>query len=259
MKHNKGLKIGIIVVAAVIVIAIFLMSPLFTVKKTASKGNKYYEGERINLILNEYSGQNYWSLLISNTPFSHIGHFFTLSPYNIEQRMKDDLSFIKDVRLSYSLNGTMTANITERTASLAIKNGEEYDLIDTEGYVIDRFKKEDIQGLDVMEIEGIETDGIEKGNKISKDSGENMSLAMKTIDLMEQVGLEGISRMNVTDPDEIWMYIEPSLSINLGDSKEIGVKLATLKEILASGYNGESDGVIDFTIGKKPIYHANKK
>lgn len=256
MKKSKTVKILIIVLVVLIIAAVFLMSPVFNVKKTAVKGNSYYESEAVTAELDQYKGQNYWSLLIKNTPFSHLGHFFTFSPYNAEAKLKDTLPFIKTADFSYSLDGTLNVSVTERTAALSIKDEDSFILVDEDGYVIDKFSKEEAPSAIV--IEGVDTDGYTKGKKLSKNSSIGLSVAMRVIDLMEQVEIEGINRINVEDADEIWMYIEPSLSIKLGTPQETGVKLATLKEILNSGYNGESDGVIDFTVGKKPIFHSNK-
>lgn len=256
MKKNKTIKILIIVLVVLILTVVILMSPLFMVKKTAVKGNKYYESETVVTELEKYKGQNYWSLLLKNTPFAHLGHFFTFSPYNAEAELKDKLPFLKTADFSYSLDGTLTVSVTERTAGLSIKDGENFILVDEDGYVIDTFPKDETPTA--MILEGVETEGYTKGKKLSKNSSVGLSIAMRIMDLMEQVELEGINKINVEDTDEIWMYIEPSLSIKLGTPEEIGVKLATLKEILNSGYNGESDGIIDFSVGKKPIFHSNK-
>ena len=70
--------------------------------------------------------------------------------------------------------------------------------------------------------------------------------------------LEGyIDIIDIANENSIWMFASPSLSVKLGSSSDLAMKISTLKEIFQSGYDGESRGTIDFTSGKNPIFKYN--
>ena len=98
------------------------------------------------------------------------------------------------------------------------------------------------------------------GSLRTQGSRETLELAIKICSLMEQAQfLEGyIDIIDLSDPEGIWMYASPSLAVKLGDSSDIAMKLSILKGIFQSGYNGGSNGVIDFTSGKNPIFQKNE-
>lgn len=90
-------------------------------------------------------------------------------------------------------------------------------------------------------------------------SDKKIDTAIKVCNLINQLSMpEGmIDVIDVSDPDNIWFHCAPSLSVKLGDTNNLGVKLSTLKEIFNSGYDGNSDGVIDFSNGGYPVFSSN--
>lgn len=258
MKVNKKFRIIIAVFFLLCAFIALLLSPLFDFTSINVNGSGFYSSEEIQNSLEHLKDKNYFITLFKNTPFSHLDYIFKGRLYDIEQQLLFDKPYIKNVEISFSFPGVAEVEIQERSPSFLAKNDDEYLLIDSEGYVLQAFSAEEKPGYPV--VEGVDASDFKVGNTlVGRGTDSQLVLAIKICNGLSQIQLsEGaVDIVDVSDPDHVWMFVRPSLSICFGDEENLSVKLSALKEILASGYDGNSNGVIDFTNGKNPIFKKN--
>ena len=167
---------------------------------------------------------------------------------------------MKTAKISYDFPNALSIEVIERSPAFLTAHEGIYLLVDSEGYVLETFTEDNkpeypiIQGLDIKFFK------IGTSLELSSDK-ERLLLSIQIYNYMEQTNMgDGyIDTIDIGNVDEIWMTAYPSLSIKLGDSDNLGLKISKLKVIMDSGYNGNSEGVIDFTSSKNPIFKENVK
>ncbi len=258
MEKKKKLKnIAIVLISLCLFIA-FLLSPLFNMKTINVVGAKHYQEEEIVEALSDINNKNFLISLFKHTPFSHLDYIFKGRIYNIEQKLLFDKPYIKTVTVSFSFPGTGEVVIQERIPIFYIQAGDEYLLVDTEGFVLEATSSVDKENFPV--VQGIEVSDYRVGNSLAgKGTDPQLEMAIKLCNGMKQIKLSDglVDIIDVSSVNRIWMFVKPSLSICLGNEDDMNVKLSALKEILLSGYGGDSNGIIDFTNGKNPIFKEN--
>lgn len=262
MRKRPVLKIAVTVILAVSCLAAFFLSPIFKIETVVVEDGTYYTQDELTESLQEVIGKNYFSALFSNVPFSHLDYIFQARLYNQEQKLMSDKAYIKEAEITCSFPNKIILKIKERTPSFLTKFQGEYLLIDSDGYVLEAFSGENKPNYPI--VEGLDITGYKTGKSLkSQSSSERLELAIKICNLMEQSEfLEGyIDIIDIANENSIWMFASPSLSVKLGNSSDLAMKISTLKEIFQSGYDGDSRGTVDFTSGKNPIfkYNDNKK
>lgn len=258
MKPKKKMKIILVAILFLCVFVAFLLSPLFNFRSISITGAEFYQAEELQNSLNYLVGKNYFIALFENTPFSHLDYIFRGRLYDVEQQLMFDKPYLKFAEISFSFPGVAEVLVEERSPAFLAKNGDEYLLIDSEGYVLEAFSAEEKPGYPI--VEGVETAGFKVGNTLAgRGTDLQLELAIKICNGMSQIQFsdEAVNIVDVSDTDRVWLFVKPSLSICIGSEDDLGIKLSVLKEILASGYDGNSNGVIDFTNGKNPIFKEN--
>jgi len=256
---KKRLKYILATVLCICVFVAFLLSPLFNLKTINVEGCEYYQSEEIHSTLSHLKNKNYFIMLFENTPFSHLDYLFKGRLYNSEQQLIIDKPYLKSAEISFSFPGKGLVKVSERVPSFCTRNGDAFLLVDSEGVVLEAFFED--AKFDYPVIEGIETSDYRVGNTlVGKGTDTQLELAIKICRDMSQIEfLEGfIDIIDVSDTNRIWMFVKPSLSICFGDESNLSIKMSLLKEILTTKYDGDSNGVIDFTNGENPIFKKNQ-
>jgi hypothetical protein len=134
-----------------------------------------------------------------------------------------------------------------------------YLYVDSEGFLLSTFTEEDKKPK-LPIVQGLNLAGYKVGRAISLKEDKQIDDVIKICNLMKQLSIleDNIDIIDVTDINDIWFYCSPSLAIKFGNSDNLGVKLAMLKEIQKSGYDGNSNGILDFSLGGNPIFTENK-
>ena len=258
-KRSIFKTVGIIFLS-VACLAAFLLSPVFRIETVTVKGNQHYAEEELAQTLSSVKGKNYFFALFSNVPFSHLDYLFQARLYNQEQTVIRDKVYVKYAEITCDFPDKVQLEVTERTPAFLIRCQGQYLLADTEGYSLEVFTEENKPDYPV--VEGLETENYKIGKSLKEYcSSERLELAVRLCSLMEQSGfLQGyIDIIDITNPRSVWMFASPSLSVKFGDDTDLSVKISTLKSIFESGYDGTSNGTVDFTSGKNPIFINNEK
>ena len=260
MRKKRVLKIAGIVILAMLCLAAFLLSPVFRIETVTVEGSQYYAQKELEEALHDIKDKNYFSVLFSNVPFSHLDYLFKARLYTQEKKLVDDRPYIKTAEITCHFPDKVFVTVTERVPTFLTRWQGQYLLVDSEGYVLAAFSDEEKPDYPV--VEGLDVTSYKTGKSLKeRSSSDKLELAIKICNLMEQSDfLEGyIDIIDITNEHSIWMFASPSLSIKFGDSSDLSMKISTLKSIFQSGYNGDSQGTIDFTSGKNPIFKYNDK
>ena len=149
-------------------------------------------------------------------------------------------------------------NTKERIPIFLLKNAACTFILIRKDICFSTFTEED-EKPNLPMVQGIELDSYKVGQPITKSEDKRVDTAIKICNLLKQLSYEGrIDIIDMSDSDDIWFYTHPSLSVKFGDMEEPGLKLSYLKEILNAGFNGESDGIIDFSGGGYPVFRHNE-
>ena len=84
------------------------------------------------------------------------------------------------------------------------------------------------------------------------DAAIKLSLAISELSMNDYIDI-----IDVSDYNNICMHCSPSLTIKFGGADDVGRKLSYIKGVIDSGYNGESNGVLDVSAGGNPIFKEN--
>ncbi len=169
MSLLQKIIIGILVVAAVLLIA---STPPFDVKEYSVKGNVYYSPEEIVIMGNCKTGKNiFWGSDLKD----------------IKTRLEKD-SYIEDVSVKRSLPDKVVIEIKERRQVAAVKYGENYVVIDSDGLVLRNTKVQP----EITIVRGVTISKIEVGQPIEIEE------KVKFRQIMEMIGVMNSSDMYFT-------------------------------------------------------------
>lgn len=256
--NRKGVRLVVILILFISVVIAFFFSPLFNIKEIEIMPMEYYDEEDVYVHLSGLIGKNAFSEILKNKSLSQSESIFSFQLDDLEDKLVFECPYLRDVSISYRLPNKIVVNTKERIPIFLLKERSVYLYIDSEGYLLSTFTEED-EKPDLPIVQGIELDGYKVGQPITKTEDVRIDTAIKICNLLKQLSIhEGkIDVIDVSDPDDIWFYTHPSLSVKFGDMKDPGMKLSILKEIFKTGYNGDSNGVIDFSSGGYPVFRQN--
>lgn len=259
-KRGKGLsskkKAALFVLVLVIVFILVLLSPIFSITDINVSAVSLYSGDEIAASLSDFSGRNGFISLLRSTSFSDIDDIFRLRFGSREKSMLFDYPLIKNVTVKYDPPHTLNVQIEERVPIFVTESDGIYLHVDSEGYLLGAYTQADKPAMPI--IEGIEITDYKIGTSISGGKDKTVDEAIKICSLMKQLSmLSYIDIIDISDYNNIWMYCAPSLSIKFGNTDDMGRKLAYIKGIIDSGYDGMSDGTLDMSSGGNPVFKSN--
>ena len=162
------------------------------------------------------------------------------------------------MRIEYKMPDKIIVTTKERTPIFLAEFYSVYLYIDSEGYLLRTFTSEE-EKPKLPIVQGIHPEGYKVGQPITMSNDLKIDTAIKVCNMLNQLSMPEnlINVIDVSDPEDVWFYCAPSLSVKLGGADNLGVKLSILKEIFNKGYDGNSEGVIDFSKGGYPVFRDN--
>ena len=257
MKH-KGIRFIVIFILFISVVIAFFLSPLFNIKEIEILPMEYYEPEDVYVHLTDLLGKNGFYEIMKNKSLTQSESIFSLDLSEREDKLIFECPYLRDVKISFDLPNKIVVSTKERKPIFLIKDYSVYLYIDDEGFLLSTFtEEEELPNLPI--VQGLGLEGYKVGQPITKTENEKVDTIIKLCKMIDELSMSKgmIDIIDVTDPEDIWFYTYPSLSVKFGDSKDLGVKLSFLKEIFKAGFDGNSDGVIDLSLGGDPIFRKN--
>lgn len=266
-KQGRGKKHKKIIVIFFIIIAIVVtaLSPLFGIENIdVSEVNKYNK-EDISDRLNSAIGVNGYIYVLKNIEgFDNLKYFFVMRAKSAEDKLIFDMPYLKDVEIKFEFPSTLNVTFEERKPAFLIDLAGTYICSDYEGVIVDSYTE--ANKVDLPLITGISIDEYKIGNEIKTDN----SLELQTVkELFKCIGKhdgasdkfnlsQSIEIVDVSEYNEVWLFIGEKLKIKLGDTEGLDRKISLLSEICSVEQEridaNVMDGTLDFTVGPNPIF-----
>lgn len=255
-KYLSKKNIILLSVALLLLIIIILLSPMFAIKKIEISQVSLYPQEEIEAYFNTFKGENGFVSVFSNTTFSQIDGLFKGRITEKEKEFLFDYPLIKKVSINYDFPNKMIVDIEERVPMMMTEADGLYLYVDSEGVLLGAYTQKDI--LDMPLIKGIEIPSYKVGSSIVSGNDKNITSAIAICSIMKQLSmLSYVDIIDVTDYNNIRMHCTPKLTIEFGNTDDVGRKLSYIKGIIDKGYDGESDGILDVSSSGNPIFKEN--
>ncbi|MDO5303722.1 MAG: FtsQ-type POTRA domain-containing protein [Clostridia bacterium] len=167
-KKNYLLRF-LIFVLVIVAIGVFLNSPFFDIKNIEVEGNRYYSDSQVINMGGAVKGNNL---------------FWGAGAGDIKKNLKDD-PYFTDVKIKRRLPDTLVIAVTERDQTAAVKYGDRYIVVDSEGTILRKSTVDPkitiITGLTINKMKVGETIGVEEKSTLT--SALNMLSVMKKGDM----------------------------------------------------------------------------
>jgi cell division protein FtsQ len=211
--------------AIIIGISLFLfVSPVFNIKNIEVNGNSKINVEEIKSLSKLTLEEN----------------IFKFSAKQVKAGVKEN-AYIDTVEVKRKIPNTVQLNVTERKAKYQLEFGNAFAYLDGNGNILEISSENNQMPI----IRGYETlqENIKSGNKIVDNDCNKLLTVQEFLKVAEDNGIQNLITIIDISNDEDYKFELPSKGkvAYMGDGKNIGGKILTLKEILTreEGKNGQ--------------------
>lgn len=265
-KIKTSTKVWLCILATIVLVLLILLSPIFSVKKVVVETDDLELQKSISTQLEDAYGKNGFLYVMKNIHgLQNVDCFFSLRAKSIEDSIMFKTPELKKVRVIFSFPNTITVNFVERTPAYLISSSGAYVCADEEGFVLSVHTDSNERDLPV--VRGIALPAYKIGQTISTGNEEQMkalNVLFHEIKLCDAV--EGdyklsahIEIADVSEYNKIWLFVDDTLSVNLGDTDNMEYKIPALKKILQTEAVQGKSGLIDFTVSDQPVFQSNQR
>ena len=240
-----------------VILILLALSPLFEVKSIAVNGSERYSEEDIIIASGLRTGINGFKAIGSS-----LDDILSFRYGAAEDAVKKDHPYIKDIVVKYVLPDKIEMSIQERVPFAVVPFYGTYLLVDNEACVLETFNGENTKSLPL--IKGLKFEGYKLGQALEFEVEENFLLA---VDLINQLSksdeksefklLPQVDYFDVKDAENICLFYDSRIIVNLGDLRELGYRIDFMKEILQKNIRKDEKGRLDFTLSKNPSFIPN--
>ena len=226
-KRQRFLYYTVFCAFVVLIFAVVCYLYLFKVNKIVVNSEELYTSEEIAAITGIRSGDV----------------LYAFNSQSASKAILASLSFVKDVKITRSLTGVVTFDLTIDKGSMYVILGGEYYVFNSDLLVLHKNKKPDDEYLD--QLMHVEMNGIRKcivGQKIAFAAGDSALVLGEIFKALDQLDLVGvISRINMESKFAISMVYDNRMHIELGEFTGLADKLKFALEILKQFESGTID------------------
>lgn len=185
----------------------------------------------------------------------------------------NSLNYVKDVRIGIKLPDTVYIDIVEVSVTYAVKaqNGNWW-LVSSEGRVIEKADESKID--DYTKVLGVQLDAPKEGKQavayqepqtatdpegnlapITITAAERLSTALDIMGFLESNGIiDKIESIDVNDPGSLQLWYGKQYQVELGDKRNLSLKIACFKSALDQYLKTHDSGILDITDPPKVVY-----
>ena len=238
MSKKKKILILLIILAVIIGLVVFALSPVFSISTIVIKGNSIVTNDEISSKMDVKVGDNIF-----------------LKNINAIKNSIKTITFVKDVKITRSLPSTFIVNVEEREPSFIIEKGSEYAYIDSQGYIID-VTKEKREGIPILQGEETTDDEIAVGKRLVVDDLKKLNTVLKIIEVSKSNDINNlISRIGIDGTNNYSMVFESKgITAHLGNCSDLSTRILEVKSILAEVEGKEGDIFIDMDLNEEDSY-----
>ena len=131
-------------------------------------------------------------------------------------------------------------------------------LLDEEWHILDTVNASGYQDLPV--VNGIRVKQYELGQALEPENPESLPRAVKLLDALKNADgpdedfIRKVDSIDVGDASNAYVFYEGRIVANFGDLRELEYRVRVLKHILLKNLKKEDKGLLDFTVGKDPVF-----
>lgn len=206
--------LSVALTAVVIVVALTLF---FKVDQVIVSGSSRYPREEIIALSEVQSGDN----------------LILLNKYSIAQRIYTGCPYITNVRINRKLPDTLSIEVTETEAVLALENGGAWWLLSKDGKVLDTTDAESAQGY--LLLRGITPQGVTVGQKLmlSEDEALTGERLFELINALAERGmLAQTEAVDVSDDSVLHIAYDGRFDVELAYDADFAFKLECLQAVI---------------------------
>ena len=212
--------------------ALFMLSPVFTIKNIEITPMDKYSKEELCEMINLKEG----------------GNLFLFNRFSAAKLLKND-TYIKNAKIKYKFPDTVEVDIDERKVRGYVPYMGSYLYIDEYGRVLE-INKEMAKALPV--VTGLQFDSFVVGETIDADNKKAFDIMVDVAQLMNKYELlDIVVKIDVSDTDKIMAFVN-KIEINLGDLSNGDQKIRTMAEVVKNIASNDR-GTLDLSDLSKPI------
>ena len=223
-KMRKEAKIVFGIIIFLLLIVLFLCSPIFDIKNIEIEGNSQISDEK----------------LISISSLELHTNIFKFNKGLVKEKIKEN-AYIETVEVTRKLPSTVQITVDEREAKYMLQFADSYVYINNQGYMLEISNEK----LNIPILIGFTTDlsNIKAGNRINVADLKKMDMVIKIYEAAKSNGLgELITKIDISNEKNYSIILETEgKKVYLGDCSELNTRILYLKSILETlqGKSGE--------------------
>jgi len=218
----------------------FYNSKYFKVKSIEIQGSTHYKDEKIISLIPEVIGAN----------------IFEINKKEKEKTIaRGELYWVKEAELIKTFPDKVKIRLVERKPYLIIVYKDKYFLVDSEGVVLDRVEKEDLNEYkDLIRVRNVVKYNVNIGDKIAKKNALSCVDIYKAFDSQIKSMIKE-ARLEDNISGDIVFKTYNGVEIIFGDSSEIVKKVEILKQknFLNELLKEETNSIIDLRSPDSPV------
>ncbi len=209
----------------------------------------------------------------SNSGLQDGENLLMISRARIVGRIRKNLKYVRDVRVGIKLPDTVYIDIVEVDVTYAAKGVDgSWWLLSSEGRVIESVDEADADQH--TKVLGVQLENPKAGEMavayqapqtatdasgvpvpITVTEAQRLQTAVDIMGFLEKNGIIGeAASIDVNDLSRIQLWYGKQYQVEMGDSKNLSVKIANLKGALDQYLKTHDSGVLDVSDGKQVIY-----
>ena len=170
---------------------------------------------------------------------------FSVNDKKLNEILPEKLPYIKSVKVVRKLPDTLTIEVTATREAVAFVGSTGYILVDDTGKVLD--KDASMLRENVSVVSGMKPKPIDEGKVISFGKKEVDEDFVTILNTLKKSSFDGVTEIVLTDSGEFKLIYEDRITIKLGSTENLGVKLQRAKAAIDKEnlINPYSEGVLD--------------
>ncbi len=208
----RNLYIGsIFIVLAIILIACLVF--FFNIETIQIEGVTLYGDEQIQIVGGVQSGQN----------------LIRLDTDVVEERLKNNLVYIEDVKVQQKLPSTLVITCTEAEKAVDIEDNGSYYVVSSSGRVLEQSAKPTGR---IPVIKGFELKSKTPGEELASKDSLKTDILSQLLAGIQDNHYKRITNIDMSDRSDIKILYDERIEIRLGSSVDIESKLTQIKAVI---------------------------
>lgn len=208
----RNLYIGsIFIVLAIILIACLVF--FFNIETIQIEGVTLYGDEQIQIVGGVQSGQN----------------LIRLDTDVVEERLKNNLVYIEDVKVQQKLPSTLVITCTEAEKAVDIEENGSYYVVSSSGRVLEQSAKPTGR---IPVIKGFELKSKTPGEELASKDSLKTDILSQLLAGIQDNHYKRITNIDMSDRSDIKILYDERIEIRLGSSVDIESKLTQIKAVI---------------------------